>query len=248
MRASVRLRLPESACDHRCKRLRGAGARELLGLGVSFVLAPADGRGAGAPHRVGERRRRRLHAPARRARSCPRARRRPRCPRARRGARGRARRGGRPGAPRGRRRDRRRAAPHRRAAGNPRRSPRRPAHTRRSPGRLADRSRRAPRVSHRYGGGRRTARPQRAAPPRRGARAGGRARSAGRRREAREGRGGCLQRVVDLLASVGQRGEPGLELRGRRVDAAREQLAAPAAVGVGIARESRRRSRAPGRR
>ena len=40
---------------------------------------------------------------------------------------------------------------------------------------------------------------------------------------------------VDVLGRVGERREPRLELRRRRVDAAREQRPAPRAVGLGVA-------------
>ena len=50
-----------------------------------------------------------------------------------------------------------------------------------------------------------------------------------------ERRGGGFDRALDLLVRVGQRREPRLELRRRRVDAAREQLAAPARVGAEVA-------------
>ena len=55
-------------------------------------------------------------------------------------------------------------------------------------------------------------------------------------RQAGERRGGGLERALDLLGGVRQRGKPRLELRRRRVHAAREQLAAPGGVGVEVAR------------
>ena len=48
------------------------------------------------------------------------------------------------------------------------------------------------------------------------------------------GRGG-LDRPLHVLRGVRERGEPRLELRRRRIDAARQQRAAPRAVGVGVA-------------
>ena len=60
---------------------------------------------------------------------------------------------------------------------------------------------------------------------------------------ARERGGGGLERAFDLLGGVGKRGKPRLELRRRRIHAAREQLAAPGGVGVEVARTARRRSR-----
>ena len=54
-------------------------------------------------------------------------------------------------------------------------------------------------------------------------------------RDLRERRGGGLDRALDVLGRVGERREPGLELRRRRVDAAGEQAAAPGGVGVEVA-------------
>ena len=58
-----------------------------------------------------------------------------------------------------------------------------------------------------------------------------------------ERRGRGLDGPRDVLAGVRERGEPGLELRRRRVDAAGEQGAAPGAVGLGVAGRRARRSR-----
>ena len=55
----------------------------------------------------------------------------------------------------------------------------------------------------------------------------------------------AAMRALELLGLVGQRREPGLELRRRRVHAAREQLPAPACVGLQVAGRAHPRSRAP---
>ena len=145
----------------------------------------------------------------------------------------RARRDGRRRAARGR--DPRAAArgPRRSAGGSPRRSPR-PA--RRSRGRPARRARRpvwdrsrCRRADHRSAG---------RSPP------APRARSLDLRE--RGGRG--LERALDVLGRVGEAREPGLELRRRRVDAARQQRAAPGGVGLACRRRRRPRSRSPARR
>ena len=52
----------------------------------------------------------------------------------------------------------------------------------------------------------------------------------------RERRRRDLERAGDVLGRVGERREPGLELRRRRVHAAGQQRAAPGAVGLGVAR------------
>ena len=52
--------------------------------------------------------------------------------------------------------------------------------------------------------------------------------------QAGEGGGGGLAGALDVLVGVGQRWEPGLELGGRRVHAAGEQLPAPGGVGLQV--------------
>ena len=63
-----------------------------------------------------------------------------------------------------------------------------------------------------------------------------------------ERRRGRLDRARDVLGGVRGGGEPGLELRGRRVDAAGQQRAAPGAVGLEVAGARRPRSRRAARR
>ena len=60
--------------------------------------------------------------------------------------------------------------------------------------------------------------------------------------------GGRFERAVDRRLVVGERDEPGLELGGRRVDAAVEHRPAEAGVGLECRRPPRRRSRRPARR
>ena len=139
-------------------------------------------------------------------------------------ARGPARRAGRRPAARGRGRSRRTGAARRSAAGRPRGSPR--SRRRRPPRGRASAAppRRRPRAcrpawARAQGVGEQAALGQQGAvhaPP---------ARS--ERLPERRGRG--VDRALDVLGVVGQRREPRLELRRRRVDAARQQAAAPGA-------------------
>ena len=134
-----------------------------------------------------------------------------------------------------------RRGPRRSAAGSPRGSPRRSSAYCAAPRRVAPCRRSCDRGRERPPSARRRPQPQAAAPRRASGRhalrAGRPAVSSSAPHAISANAAAAASRVrVDVLARVGERREPRLELRRRRVDAARQQRAAPGAVGLGVAR------------